>query len=217
MTVVLATVTRGDVRMEYMSSVFDAYRQQAFDRIILKEGKHYLDDARNSCVDTFLGITDSDDDILLFVDDDQTFTKTDIDTLLAKATPMHRVMAGWYLSTVQNNVQPVVYNWGPHERFGEHYLSVSVDDIREAQRDDCGYVPVEAVGTGFMAIRRTLLVDMLAEFKQPAPFAELMINGVHCGEDLSFCRRVRAMSESVYIHPDVHVGHIKTINLKEQV
>lgn len=213
MSVVLATVTRGSVRMEYMASVLDALRARTIDRVILKEGDHYLDAARNSCVDTFL---EMDAEWLLFVDDDQTFSPEQVTTLLAKVDDEHRVVAGWYLSTIQSGIAPVVFRWGEHERYGEHYVKVSVTDIRESERDERGYVPCDAVGTGFMAIHRTLLDEMRHAFPLPtSPFAELVINGVHCGEDLTFCSRVKQLGYGIFINPDVHVGHIKTLELKE--
>lgn len=214
MQVVLATITRGDVRMEYMQSVFDAFTAGKFSYLIMQEGGHYLDDARNAVVERALNEC-GDFDWLLFCDDDQTFTAANFDTLFEKATPDHKVIAGWYLTTFKG-ITPCVFQWGPHERYGEHFNAVTVADIREAERDDQGYVPVDATGTGFMAIRRELLIEMRDRYSYPCtPFAELPINGVNCGEDLTFCSRVRQMGYGVFIHPDVNVGHVKTLELKE--
>lgn len=203
--------------MEYMQGVFGAFVERKFRHIIMQQGGHYLDDARNQCVDTFLTDPDlADDEWLLFIDDDQTFDPADIDTLLAKTTDDHRVVCGWYLSTLPSGTGPVVFNWGPHEQYGEHFIPVSVNDIKEAPRDDQGFVTVEAAGTGFMAIRRSLLLEVKARWGVPTPFAEWVIGGVHCGEDLTFCARVRRLGYDVHINPDVHVGHIKTFELKER-
>lgn len=217
-TVTIATITRGDPRMEYMSSMFDAFVAGQFRHIILQPGDHYLDAARNICVEKFFDDEDlAKDDWLMFIDDDQTFTREDVQTLLAKATPEHRVVCGWYLSTLPSGTGPVVYTWGPHDLYGcDHFNAVTVNDLREAERDDQGYITVEAAGTGFMAIRRSLLVEMRERWKAPTPFAEWVINGIHCGEDLTFCARVRRMGYDVHVQPDVHVGHIKTLELKER-
>lgn len=201
--------------MEYMTSVFDAFLDGKIAHIQIQPGGHYLDQARNQCVDTFL---EGDDEWLLFVDDDQKFKPSDIDTLFAKATDEHRVICGWYLSTMHGGgLQPVVFGWGPHEKYGEHFVTVTTTQIKEAPRDDQGYITVEAAGTGFMAIHRSMILEIRERWPLPtSPFAELVIEGVHCGEDLTFCARVRRLGYNVYVHPDVHVGHVKTLLLIEE-
>jgi hypothetical protein len=215
MSYVVATITRGDPRMEFVQAMHDLMGSYSY--WMMQPGGHYLDDARNQCVDRFLHT--GDEDWLLFIDDDQSsFTGDMIDTLFAKVTDQHRCVCGWYLSTLNDGVGPVVFDWGPHEKFGEHFTQIGVSDIRERERDDYGYLPVASAGTGFMALHRTLIEELVNCFPYPtSPFAEEVINGVHCGEDLTICHRITALGHQVYIHPDVHVGHVKTLELKEQL
>jgi hypothetical protein len=201
--------------MEYTQAMFGLrVPGDGFSQYLMQPGGHYLDDARNQCVDQFLN--GGNEDVLLYIDDDQaSFNLPLVRKLLDTMDDTHRIVCGWYLSTLPSGVGPVVFDWGPHPTFKEHFNPLSVDDIKNRERDGNGLIEVAAAGTGFMALRRDLITDLRKEFPLPtSPFAEAVINGVHCGEDLTICARVRSMGEKVYVHPDVHVGHVKTVELK---
>jgi len=214
MSYVVATVTTGQLRMEFEESI-EALRA-TYSYRMMKPGMHYLDDARNACVERFL--KDGDEDWLLFIDDDQSSFNTDmVKILLESGSGEHRCVCGWYLSTLNNGIGPVVFQWGPHPQFGEHYLQIPTSEIHNRPRDDYGYIPVSCAGTGFMGLHRSLLEELVAAYPYPTtPFAEEVINGVHCGEDMTICHRIHELGYKVYVHPDIHVGHIKTVELREQ-
>lgn len=73
---------------------------------------------------------------------------------------------------------------------------------------------VSALGTGFLAIHRSLLEKMQAEFPPPLPwFIEPVVNNVHMGEDMGFCHRVMCMGYPVLANRSCTVLHHKTVKL----
>lgn len=80
--------------------------------------------------------------------------------------------------------------------------------------DEEAVVKVDCVGTGFLAIHRSLLVEMEATYAQPLPwFEEPVRDGVHYGEDMGFCLRVMDMGYPVLVNRACTVLHHKTIKL----
>ena len=73
---------------------------------------------------------------------------------------------------------------------------------------------VDAIGTGMMAIHRSLLNRLMAEFEPPCIwFDEPVVNGVHLGEDLGFCHRLGLLGYPVLANRACHPLHHHTLKL----
>lgn len=205
----LGTITNGDVRVVFMQSVMAARDALDFPWIAKVNGP-YLDDARNFVVEKFVGSTDCTH--LLFVDDDIQFTVDNITDLLKRVDdpdvqPID-IIAGWYNGGNNEGpgVVPIVYRWGKDPRTDD--IVFRPIDGGELVGEDL--IPVDAVGTGFMLIPRLLITGMLATYDYPtSPFAEVVVDGVHFGEDLTFCMRAGALGAKVHVDPRVRVFHHK--------
>lgn len=132
-----------------------------------------------------------------------------------------------------DHIGPVVYEWVAVTNLQGELEGIPTETFRRLSRKSLAAIPpmthhhadgwdstyddlarVAAVGTGFMAIHRTLLREMEARYAQPLPwFEEPVRNGVHYGEDMGFCLRLMDMGYPVLVHRGVTPLHHKTIKL----
>lgn len=211
MKLALGNINPGTVRVEFMQAVIQGCSARAIDTLYLKTNGPYLDDSRNFVVQDFLA---GDCDELLFVDSDMAFTVDDIARLTKsreQATNLD-ILSGLYFGASPDGIggpAPIAYRWGTPDT---HDVPVPVqiemtDDITTPSDELIG---VDQVGTGFMLLHRDLLVSMVATYPYPCtPFAEDVIDGVHYGEDHTFCIRAGAIGAGCYINPHVRVPHYK--------
>jgi GT2 family glycosyltransferase len=210
--VFLGNISRGEVRVELVASLFAVVGTQVHRTFFHQHGP-YLDAARNMVVEKFL---ESDCDHLLFVDSDIEFTASDVDAVSrsVREADDRAVVGGWYLNPVGDGVKPVVYDYKPDSGFRQWGLA-DIDDVAYvgSMVEDPTHV-VGALGAGFLCIPRLILDDMKKYYEFPTPwFAEVGLNGVHLGEDLTFALRVDALGYPVLLRPDVKVTHYKTTRL----
>lgn len=204
----LGNINPGEVRAEFMQSVLGVMTSPRPDDLelvefITKTHGPYLDVGRNFVVQRFLSGTDAD--VLLFVDSDMEFTPGDVHGIVRKCSAAQPVIGGMYVNWFADfGVRPVALDW------------VEVDGQRrmdpiELPDPDGGPVPVDCVGTGFMAIHRSLLDRMTEVFGHPMPwFAEVVMHGSQMGEDVTFCQRAIHLGHPVVVDPSITVGHHKT-------
>lgn len=104
----------------------------------------------------------------------------------------------------------------------------NVHHLREGTKvSDEGFCEVEAIGTGFLLIRRAVFERLLAKYpelkRKPDPtfpdsrkiaphyygFHEMIVDGGgrQLGEDISFCRRVREMGGKIYCDMQAELTH----------
>lgn len=163
---------------------------------LLLVGNCHCDDARNTIVKEFL---QSDCTDLLFVDADVGFDVLDILRLLGHDAD---VVAGAYPKKQTPSDYPVRFLDG------------------EIWSDANGLIEVEAVGTGFMRIRRPVLERMAFVAEQftvtgdalergPVPliFERGIVNGARWSGDNYFCRKWRAQGGKVYVDPQCFLEH----------
>jgi hypothetical protein len=202
------TISQGTVRVETMMSV-DRYRKdyEWVDWEFVFGGMG-VNIGRDVAVAKFL---ETDFDHLIFIDHDMVFKSSDVDRLLGDT-----VIGGLY------GMEP--------GRFAMSYVgkSLHIDgEMHEAR----------GVGMGFTAIPRRIfekIIDKLgeplqkSEFEQATEkdgdtftrkqrtlqaypfFQDIKKGGYYWGEDMSFCERVIAAGEKVYLHTGVQCGHMKT-------
>lgn len=109
-------------------------------------------------------------------------------------------------------------------------LSFAVNPLQEAAVYERGCVEVEAVGTGFLMLKRSVLVEMFKAYPElqvrsrPGVATDeldtthyytlfqtaLDEEGRYWGEDLMFCRRWRALGGKVWVDPSADLIHVGT-------
>lgn len=216
-TVCIAIPTSGDPEWETLRCLLPLARHDWISFIGRPFGP-YMDMARNELAiefyrDPALG------EWLLFVDDDvAAFT---VDDIRAVTTTGHHIVGGAYSSPRDGIEYIVAYNWG-EGRHGPHTLI----DLTLADLDAMPPEPthIAAIGTGFLAIHRSVLEAFPHYYDPPQPwFAELTVmppdassditTGVHLGEDLTFCLRANALGIPVHIHPLIRLDHYKKVGI----
>lgn len=199
-SVFLGNITSGAYRIETVKALLETKGSGIVEYFALKQHGPYLDTGRNAIIESFL---EQGQDWLVFFDSDIVWQPPQIEQLVESADPQTRpVVSGVYFSPLLDEVKPILYRWvdGQFQQLTKQDLDDAPDDL----------VQVDACGAGFLAIHRDLLLKMQNEFPPPTPwFAEVPVNGIQCGEDLTFCARLAKMGVPVYANRAVTVGHIK--------
>jgi hypothetical protein len=167
-------------------------------------GNSNLPKARNELVAEFLG---SDCTDLIFIDSDMKWEKSAVSWLLASE---RQVIGGvGRKKCPEPNTDPRVWC----ARFKPDIV-----------QDEMGAILVDAIGTGFLKIERGVfeaLIEAHPEWKRrgPGSLTEAARNHYHRffvfdaedpnepGEDFGFCQAWRALGGSVWIDPEIALGH----------
>lgn len=227
--VLLGNINRGDVGSALMMGAIQCLQQDVIHGMVVVETGPYLDDGRNKVVANALQLPDWE--WLLFVDSDIELTPELVTTLLVPVQDLELnafpVIAGVYVNPFDDglhadNVGPVVYTWGQYRGLGaeegmESFVRVSREELA-ALPDFHPSTPevciVDAVGTGFLALHRSLLTHMQSVYPSPQPwFHEPVVNGVHFGEDMGFCLRLKELGYPVLVNRACTPVHRKTMKL----
>lgn len=207
----LGTIHPGNVTTVYMQSLIGLLNDPGdgdckFDELILKESGPYLDVARNQVVERFMA---GSADVLLFVDADIIFTPDQAQSIVNKVTEEAPIIGGLYVNHfTDHGIRPVALEWVKGDGDGPPLMV----PVEMPATDDL--VSVDCVGTGFMAIHRTLLERFQTIFHAPSPwFAEEAMNGSQMGEDVTFCQRAVYLNYPVLLDPTIRLDHLKTIRL----
>lgn len=161
----------------------------------------YIENNRNICVQNFRATPTDPTDALLFIDTDHRYTPDQIYGLLDSLDEEHPVVGGLYFNYWEDgNIYPV---WLEHAEDGtlRNCTKVAPNQMQE----------VAAVGSGFMAIQRRVL-DAMAEAHGGDNwtwFGRDVVQGVHVGDDTTFCLRAAALGFKVWGNTNVIVDHCK--------
>jgi GT2 family glycosyltransferase len=158
---------------------------------------------RNRAVEAFL---QADAEWLVFIDDDQVFDPDAIHRLIADADPVERPILSAVIIAERGKglrFSPACAAWdGKTFRLYNH---ISTDHFWR----------VGSVGTGFVAIHRTVLEAIAEKHADDAwrwfKFAQWVTDGKPdiLGEDYTFSLRAQALGYSCHVDTRVHVGHVK--------
>lgn len=202
-SIVIAWASGGHPEGEFYESLIKFFAQDAQQRRLwrgmLAQRSVYVDNNRNSCVKQFLegGIGD----VLLFVDQDHRFTIEQVYALMDSVDVEHQVVGGLYFNYAERDgkLYPV---WLERSDNGLRSLSrIAPNEIRE----------VAAVGAGFMAITRNVLIQIQAKYADDPWhwFGRDIHFGEHVGEDVCFCLRATECGYKVWGNSHVIVDHRK--------
>jgi GT2 family glycosyltransferase len=157
------------------------------------QGNASVADVRNRIVRDFLGLGDSE--VLIMVDDDVVPAPNLLD-LLDPIDSGEAAIVGAVVPIVRPGTvhMPSVYRWNKEEQ--EYEIPREYFMGQGVQR-------VDAVGTGAIAIHRSVLQGMDAPFE-----ARYDKRGIlNMGEDLNFCRRARRDGHKIAVHFGVFCEH----------
>lgn len=174
--------------------------------------------ARNDIISQFLNNTDLD--YFIFIDSDMSFKPEDILKLMNYDK---EVVGATYPKKSLNwtEIQRAI-NYNLAESVGELITKTSeytVYDTNKLNKKPKKLMEVRRLGTGFMLIKRSLLLKMKKHFKKLiykmedskskgiAIFESEVKNGEHLSEDYAFCERVREVGVKILIDPKIHLGH----------
>lgn len=137
---------------------------------------------------------------ILFIDDDMTFTRADVDNLaeghLVMGFATHKTMPphALVLKKVDSNL-----GLPPHVR---HYHYGALRDVPDNET-----IAVDAVGLGFTLISRELLVRMISEYG--VEYTDWFLFGPGgIGEDVMFSDRAIELGYQPLVDTSVKIGHI---------
>lgn len=194
-------------------------------------------EGRSQVVDAFLkSEIYKDVDWLFMIDSDMTFKPDALCQLLghaydgkrnAKANkPTCYVIGGLCFAGGRSKMYPTLYK-GVTRTAYDGKDQVVPEPIADYPRDEL--VKVMATGAAFLLVHRKVLMHMALPHPdgfatdahgQPNPhpwFVEGLSKGVQFGEDVAFCMRANALGYGVYVHTGVQTGHLKTIELNEEI
>lgn len=155
------------------------------------------DSARNYCVSQFL---DTDDTHLLFIDDDVVPPVDALEKLLKANVP---VISGLYPSEWFDNEDGKI-------RTRNNVFSEIRDDGELIEAKGSGVGRIMSCGGGCLLIRREVIEHL------PAPWFEFHYNErglMNVGEDVDFCKKLKAADIPLFAHFDVQCNHVKQVIL----
>lgn len=233
----VANISPGTVRTEFMLSVLQLFEKERalghefdpstprvrFDQFYSHFSGPYLDDSRNRCVEWFIANTQSD--FLVFIDSDIAFDANQVYDLVETADANGvTILTGVYYNQFGDKLRALVHHWGDPALSGmdKNYLDDDAQDLIPFANVELGGMypqdkphEVDACGAGFFAVHRQVFVDMSARYAVPQQFfAELVLGGIHMGEDLTFCVRAKAVGHPTYVLPKIEVDHFKTCRVR---
>lgn len=180
-------------------------------------------EARSQLVEKFL--VDCDEDWLLMLDTDMTFEPDLCDRLLKSAKKVEAdVIGGLCFAGHSWRMFPTIY-----ELYTMDDGMAGVRPIRDYPRN--ATVKVGATGGACLLMSRSILKRMTAPWPKgfgTTPSGKQNVypwfveggtnpNGAPFGEDCAFCMRVNAMDGGVYVDTSVKLGHLKELELDEQL
>jgi hypothetical protein len=135
-------------------------------------------------------------DAMVFIDDDEYWDHQVLIDILLSPKPVVAV------PVVNKGDKKIEYN-------------VFLDERSQPDPSD-GYIPVPKVGTGFLKLERSVIVD-LWESNPEILFRNRALrlvcdygalNGSFVGEDITLCRKIRELGYTIWVNPAHTVAHL---------
>lgn len=100
---------------------------------------------------------------------------------------------------------------------GDDQIEFNVNNGQNIIKDEeDGYIKVKSIGTGFLKLSRSVIVDLcdsnmelfFRDKKLKNVFEFNYINGTFVGEDIMLCRKIKELGYSIWVKPDHTVFHM---------
>lgn len=213
-TFCVGNINPGNVSAQFMHSMFGLMQEPVtdlarFTKYLTKTpAGPYLDCERNLVVQQFLA---TDADVLVFLDADMDFTVEAVHRLAAQVSEDLPVVGGLYANWwPEHGYRAVAFDW--HDDLALGGRTITPIPIPAPGTDHP--IQVDVVGTGLMAIHRSVFYALSEKFEPPTPwFAEVAMHGAQMGEDVTFCARVASLGFPILLDPTITAGHYKTVRL----
>jgi hypothetical protein len=163
--------------------------------------------ARNSLVSHFLA---TDSEYLLMVDSDMVFREDCVDRLVEHELP---IVNGMYMQpNPDSSLYPCMYRHTVGTDRDQGMFTTVGGDFPRGE-----LIRVDAVGAGFMMVRRDVFEAIAAKIANPAApwFQEEQRGPALCGEDFVFCMRAAECGYDILVDTSVSAGHVKPMMLGE--
>ena len=215
--VTVAWIDPGLVEGGFATSMIELFRARSsrLDGMVRVEGG-LLSRQRNEVVKTFLDQVATQ--WLLMIDSDQTISVEAFDKLIAAAHEKERpVVAGLYFGTLPNP-EGLLPTPVPHF-YRRADDGIMVSPVVDYPTDEL--IEIDAAGTGCLLVHRSVL-EKIRENAEPAEgnawcwFRDLPLAGHWLGEDLYFCRRIRALGFPIWGHTGAILPHRRRYWLDER-
>lgn len=216
MSVLIGNINPGEVKSDYMVAIWNFAQYDRENRQLLRgylpwRASYLLDIYRNMVVEQFLSETEFE--WLWFIDSDIEIFNDTLYTLIDSADPTSiPVISGIYPMAGKNGEShPSLWYWGEGET--ENRMSMT-PCLTIPEPGPNGLVKVDGVGAGCLLLHRSLLETMRTVYPPAKPWFDMgVFDGIPCGEDFTFCHRVKQMGFDIYAHPSALVNHFKEFKL----
>jgi len=187
-------------------------------RELNKVGSYRVDRERNTVMAGLIGMPRAaadgiEIDRFLLLDDDHSFTPSQVYQLLGLVSAERPVVSGLYFAIHAKDrhhpfVRPLVF----HEHADRNGYDTDYDYPRNT------LVPVDHIGLGFCAVWRPFIEEMKTRLGGPTWFDfGHRPDGRHILEDEGFCRRVRhIMERPIHVHTGICTPHWKLWGFTEE-
>jgi hypothetical protein len=221
----VANINPGEVRREFMLSMMQlmafnpasTHPSIRFDQFYSHECHGYLDLGRNECVEWYLDNTESDH--LVFMDSDVIATAEQIYELVSLAAKKDLGLVGgvYFSASPEHGMFAVAYLMKHDDTVDLERPFPLPPEAIEGMAKINEVAVVDTFGTGFMCIRRDVLLAMQNKFNPPCRyFAEIVIDGVWMGEDHTFCLRAESLGFTPHVAPGIVASHIKPLIIRPE-
>ena len=160
-----------------------------------------LDASRNTCVENFMKISNSEDDRLLFIDDDMTVPENGLDVLVGHDKDICGLLC-FMIKPNDNGLMvplPVACKYNEDKKYIVYF-------------DGEGLTEVDALGGACIMIKRKVFEEIGTKAYEYKYYA----NGTLClVADYHFCQKAQAKGFKIWVDFNNTCGHIKEIDLRE--
>lgn len=193
--VYIAVLNQGHVRTELSATLTDVTHQGKYRLFMTYPAAKPISNNRNQIVKDFLKRKEYD--YLIMIDSDIVPPANFLDMV----DHQKDVMGALCFAYMDDSVVPLVLEYKGGEK------PYRVKDVN----GDEGLIPVDAVGSGIICIKREVLE------KVKAPFSNIYNeDGIKTlGLDLSFCKKAKELGYEVWCHLDIVCSHFTTVDLKD--
>lgn len=191
-------IMRGQLESEFFHSLFAARRhlyEHGIPHNVLSNECSLISASRDTIAEQYMKGTKAE--FFMWIDSDIQFPVYGITRLVNRNLD---VVGGVYYHK-DPTASPTVYKFTDDDKYRCYGDFTVMNDIFEC----------DAIGTGFMMIRRNVLEAFTAEVTKTlgTPFQMgCAPDGMQEGEDLSFCRRVKKLGFKIWADPTIPLSHI---------